>query len=59
MATVSAVKEEEEVEEPLKRPTGDSGEDRGGRMSAGLGVLSVLMLRSESSSQREKQQKAF
>lgn len=47
MATVSPVMEEDEVEDPLA----GSGrwEELGGRIRAGLGVLRVRMLRSESS----------
>lgn len=46
MATVSPVTEDEDVDDPL--PFWKPGEF-GGNINAGLGVLSVRMLRSESS----------
>lgn len=55
MATVSPVTEEDEVEEP--RPFWKPG-DVGGNISAGLGVLSVRMLRSESGRQKAGFQQA-
>jgi len=48
MATVSPVTEDEDVDDPL--PFWKPGEF-GGNINAGLGVLSVRMLRSESGRQ--------
>lgn len=45
MAIVSVLKAEEDVEDPLRM----AEEERGGRIKAGLGVLTVRILRSESS----------
>lgn len=44
MAMVSVPNVEEDVEEPLSTP----GDERGSKIRAGLGVLTVRMLRSES-----------
>lgn len=44
MAIVSVLNAEEDVEDPLRM----AEEERGGRIKAGLGVLTVRILRSES-----------